>query len=112
MITAVRRLTIGATLTLTLSAIALLPVARPAAAHAILIASSPGDKTTLPAIPRQVTLTFTDQLNPRTVEVTVTAPDGTSAIAGPVAVAGSTIRQPLRPSGAGIFTVTWTVNSA
>lgn len=86
--------------------------AMPASAHNALTGSAPSDGAELVEAPAEVRLTFLARLNPDQSEVTVTAPDGTSAVAGVPDVDGSAVTVPLRPGPAGRYAVGYTVLSA
>ncbi len=62
-----------------------------ASAHAELITSSPADGAVLPAAPEAVDLTFSEDLLPDTVAVSIVPDGGSPASLGDIAVDGSTV---------------------
>jgi len=83
----------------------------PAQAHAFLDHSEPkvGNKVTAP--PREVTLWFTQKLEPAFSRVTVTNAAGERIDSGKPRVSGSQISVSVRPGGAGTYHVNWHVLS-
>src|SRR6266508_808781 len=81
-------------------------------AHTQVTASLPADGAAIGTMPERVLLTFSDPLDPSTVQVNVTGPNRTPAIAGPVSVRGRTAQQPVRASGNGTYLVSYEVISA
>lgn len=83
-----------------------------ALAHNQLRFADPADTSALAAAPRQVTLTFSERLDPQFTTVAVTDAAGGAMTAGPVQVSDTTAVQPLVPTlGAGAFTVAYRVVS-
>ena len=96
------------------SVVATLVLATPGAAwaHNQLKFADPADTAALAAAPRQITLTFSERLDPRFTTVAVTDAAGTAMTGGPVQVSETTAVQPLLPTlGAGSFTVAYRVVS-
>jgi methionine-rich copper-binding protein CopC len=78
-----------------------------AQAHAFLDHSSPLVGSTLPAAPRQLTMWFTQNLEPAFSSVEVTGPNGARVDAGRARISANTMRVGLRPSGPGTYHVHW-----
>ena len=89
----------------------LLLVSGQAWAHAMLDHAEPrvGNKVASP--PREVTLTFTQKLEPAFSSVTVTGPSGQRVDAGKARVSGNQMSVSLRSGGTGTYHVTWHVLS-
>lgn len=92
------------------AALALAAAATQASAHAHLMASNPSANTTA-AAPRQLTLQFSEKLQPKFSGLTVTMPQMNN-IAAPVKVAvskdgKSLIATPPKPFAAGVYKVSW-----
>ena len=99
-----------------ISRIALVPlllwlVAGEAHAHAFLDHAEPrvGNKVASP--PREVTLWFTQKLEPAFSSVTVTNAAGQRVDSGKARVSGNQISVSLRPGGRGAYHVSWKVLS-
>ena len=82
-----------------------------ASAHATLDHAEPrvGNKVATP--PREVTLWFTQKLEPAFSTITVTDPAGKRVDTGKASVDGSRMSVSLRPGGSGIYHVKWHVLS-
>jgi len=82
-----------------------------ARAHAFLDHAEPrvGNKVATP--PREVTLWFTQKLEPAFSTITVTNPAGQRVDTGKARVSGSQMSVSLRPGGTGTYHVTWHVLS-
>ena len=82
-----------------------------AVAHAFLDHAEPrvGNKVATP--PREVTLWFTQKLEPAFSSVTVTNAAGQRVDAGKARVSGNQMSVSLRPGGTGKYHVTWRVLS-
>jgi copper resistance protein C len=82
-----------------------------AAAHAFLDHAEPrvGNKVTAP--PREVTLWFTQKLEPAFSTVTVTNAAGERVDSGKARVSGNQMSVSLRPGGTGTYHVNWRVLS-
>ncbi len=82
-----------------------------AAAHAFLDHAEPrvGNKVATP--PREVTLWFTQKLEPAFSTITVTNAAGQRVDTGKTRVSGSQMSVSLRPGGTGTYHVTWHVLS-
>jgi len=88
----------------------LLPLSVAAAgAHAFLDHAEPRVGSTVRAAPREVSLSFTQNLEPRFSTVTVTDASGQRVDGGRPVVSGSTMRVPLR--GIRPYRVSWRVLS-
>jgi copper transport protein len=87
----------------------------PAAAHALLIASDPGAGASLASAPAAVTLTFSEEPDPRLSQIRVLDSSGADVSSGEVAVVPgepSQLRAPLEPLKPGVYTVAWRTVSA
>ncbi|MFH0300881.1 copper resistance CopC family protein [Bradyrhizobium sp. 31Argb] len=95
----------------TLSLLLLLLATREAAAHAFLDHAEPrvGNKVASP--PREVTLWFTQKLEPAFSTVTVTGPAGQRVDTGKARVSGNQMSVALKPGGTGAYHVNWRVLS-
>jgi methionine-rich copper-binding protein CopC len=82
-----------------------------AGAHAFLDHTEPRVGSTVRAAPREVSLSFTQNLEPRFSTVTVTDASGQRVDAGKPTISGSTMRVPLRGIRAGTYRVSWRVLS-
>jgi methionine-rich copper-binding protein CopC len=82
-----------------------------AAAHAMLDHAEPRVGNKVATAPREVTLWFTQKLEPAFSTVTVTNAAGERVDSGKTRVSGSQMSVSLRPSGAGTYHVTWHVLS-
>jgi copper resistance protein C len=82
-----------------------------AAAHAFLDHAEPrvGNKVATP--PREVTVWFTQKLEPAFSTITVTNAAGQRVDTGKTRVSGNQMSVSLRPGGAGTYHVTWHVLS-
>ncbi len=100
---------VGALTTLTV-----LVGAPPAAAHNVLISSTPADGDRLDTPPGEVTLTFDQPVQDAgTNEIAVTGPDGEAWAEGTVTIDGAEATAPLRPLGpAGEYVIGFRVLSA
>jgi methionine-rich copper-binding protein CopC len=80
-------------------------------AHATLDHAEPrvGNKVASP--PHEVTLTFTEKLEPAFSSVTVTGPSGQRVDAGKARVSGNRMSVSLKGGGAGTYQVNWRVLS-
>ena len=100
---------------LTLAALAALVVglASPAAAHNVLISTSPADGSTLDLAPDTVVLTFDQPAMALGTEIVVHGPDGATVSTGKAVLLNATVSEALvaaRPAGG--YTVEWRVTSA
>ncbi len=91
--------------------VTLLLVGGAAGAHAFLEEAEPRVGSTVHAVPREVTLRFTQDLEPAFSTVTITDAAGDRVDAGKPNFGGNIIRVPLREIGAGSYRVTWRVLS-
>ncbi len=80
------------------------PTAR---AHAFLDHASPLVGSTVSAAPQEVSLTFTQSLEPAFSTVTVTDANGAEVSQGKAAVSGNTMRVGLKALGPGSYKVRW-----
>ena len=80
-------------------------------AHAFLDHASPLVGSTVGAAPREVTLSFTQNLEPSFSRIEVTNSSGARVDQGKAQVSGSTMRIGLRALGAGTYRVHWHVLS-
>ncbi|MFB7826680.1 copper resistance CopC family protein [Streptomyces hydrogenans] len=87
--------------------------APPAAAHTELNGSDPANDAVLDAVPRTVTLTFSDPMSQAYAQLAVTGPDGAALGDGAPAVAGREVTLSLKEARtAGRYTVGYRVVSA
>ena len=85
--------------------------AGPAAAHNVLISSSPADGASVPQTPTAVVLTFNEPAISMGTQVLVSGPTGDVQQGSPRLV-DNTVTQDLAPgAAAGVYTVTWRVTS-
>jgi copper resistance protein C len=89
----------------------LLFVTGEASAHAFLDHAEPRVGNKVAAPPREVTLWFTQKLEPAFSSLTVTNAAGERVDAGKASVNGNQISVPLRPGGTGTYHVMWRVLS-
>jgi hypothetical protein len=82
-----------------------------ASAHAFLDHAEPRVGNKVATAPREVTLWFTQKLEPAFSSVTVTNPAGQRVDTGKPRVSGSQMSISLRPAGSGTYHVTWHVLS-
>jgi methionine-rich copper-binding protein CopC len=80
-------------------------------AHAYLDHAEPRVGNTVRSAPRELTLWFTQNLEPAFSTVTVTDDSGQRVDAGKPSVSGSVMRVALRPIRPGTYRVTWRVLS-
>lgn len=83
----------------------LLPSA--AAAHAVLVSSTPAWNAVVRATPQRVTLTYDEEVVPQFARVTVAVGTSGRNLAGPPRVTGSVVVVTLGAGGAGSYTVRW-----
>jgi copper resistance protein C len=80
-------------------------------AHAFLDEANPRVGSAVHAAPSEVTLRFTQDLEPAFSTVTITDASGQRVDTSKPSFSGNTIRVPLRAIGAGKYRVTWRVLS-
>jgi len=90
-----------------LSLLAALLAVNAAQAHAMLDHADPRVGSTVATAPREVTLTFTQKLEPAFSTVTVTGPNGARVDQGKAQVSGETMRVGLKAAGPGTYRVRW-----
>jgi methionine-rich copper-binding protein CopC len=78
-----------------------------AQAHAFLDHASPLVGSTVAAAPHEVSLTFTQNLEPAFSTVTVTDSSGAQVNTGKASVSGNTMRVGLKSIGPGSYKVNW-----
>src|SRR6202790_1491477 len=78
-----------------------------ASAHAFLDHADPRVGNKVATAPREVTLWFTQKLEPAFSTITVTNSAGQRVDTGKTRVSGSQMSGALRPGGAGTYHVTW-----
>ena len=83
-----------------------------AAAHAMLDHADPRVGNKVATAPHEVTLWFTQKLEPAFSTITVINAAGERVDTGKTRVSGSQMSVSLRPGGAGTYHVTWRVLSA
>lgn len=79
----------------------------PASAHAHLDHASPAVGSTVPAPPHDVTIWFTQNLEPAFSTIQVTDGGGTRVDDGPATISGNTMRIGLKPLAQGTYKVHW-----
>ena len=89
----------------------LLLAAGEATAHAFLDHAEPRVGNTVATAPHEVTLWFTQKLEPAFSAITVTDASGQRVDAGKTRVSGSQMSVSMRSGGPGIYHVTWHVLS-
>lgn len=89
------------------SLFAALLTANAAQAHAFLDHANPLVGSTVATAPHELTLTFTQNLEPAFSTVTVTGPNGARVDAGKAQVSGNTMRVGLKAAGPGTYRVHW-----
>lgn len=82
-----------------------------AMAHAMLDRAEPRVGNTVASPPREVTLWFTQKLEPAFSRITVTNAAGTRVDTGKTRVNGSQMSVPIRAGGSGTYRVNWHVLS-
>jgi methionine-rich copper-binding protein CopC len=82
-----------------------------ATAHAVLDHAEPRVGNTVATAPREVTLWFTQKLEPAFSTITVTNAAGQRVDTGKTRVSGSQMSVSLRPGGPGTYRVVWRVLS-
>lgn len=78
-----------------------------AGAHAFLDHANPLVGSTVSAAPHEVSLSFTQNLEPSFSTVEVTGPTGARIDAGKSQISGNTMRVGLKPAGPGTYHVHW-----
>jgi methionine-rich copper-binding protein CopC len=76
-------------------------------AHALLERAQPQVGSSVQTAPRQVTLSFTQRLEPSFSSITVTDSSGQQVSADRASVSGTTMSVPLRAIGPGTYQVNW-----
>jgi methionine-rich copper-binding protein CopC len=89
------------------SALLLCSAAPAAQAHAFLDHASPLVGSTVASPPRELSLSFTQSLEPAFSTVEVTGPSGGRVDQGKPQISGNTMRVGLKPSGPGTYRVRW-----
>jgi copper resistance protein C len=82
-----------------------------ASAHAMLDHAEPRVGNKVATAPREVTLWFTENLEPAFSTITVTDASGKRVDAGKTRVTGSQMSISVRPGGSGVYRVKWRVLS-
>jgi methionine-rich copper-binding protein CopC len=90
---------------------ALALVAGVAGAHAFLDDAEPRVGSTVRVAPREITLRFTQAIEPAFSSIIVTDAFGQRVDAGAPVISSNVMRVPLRPIAAGSYHVTWRVLS-
>ena len=78
-----------------------------AQAHAFLNHANPLVGSTVAAPPHEISLTFTENLEPAFSTVEVTGPNGARADAGKAQISGNIMRVGLKATGPGTYHVHW-----
>jgi methionine-rich copper-binding protein CopC len=98
--------------TIALASLLLMLIPGAAEAHAFLDHAEPRVGNKVAAPPREVTLWFTQKLEPAFSSITVTNSAGERVDTGKTRVSGSQMSVPLKPGGTGTYHVNWHVLSA
>jgi len=94
--------------TITVALLALLPLGTPSArAHAFLDHADPRVGSTVPAAPHELTMTFTQQLEPAFSSADVHDASGARVDQGRPQISGTVMRVGLKPLPAGSYRVHW-----
>lgn len=88
------------------------PGASPAAAHDVLVGSSPEDGATVTEAPDAVTLTFNNAIQDRFAQVAVLDADETPVQEGEAQVSGPTVTQPIGELPDGDYTISYRIVSS
>jgi copper resistance protein C len=78
-----------------------------AQAHAFLDHASPLVGSTVPTAPSELTLSFTQNLEPAFSNVQVTGPNGARVDQGKAQISGNTMRVGIKAAGPGAYHVHW-----
>ena len=89
------------------SAVAISIFVTPAWAHAHLKQSDPAQGATVTTAPKEMALTFTEQLEPAMSGVAVTDAQGHDMEAAPAAISDVSMHVKLKPLAAGVYHVAW-----
>ena len=81
--------------------------AGPARAHAFLDHATPAVESTVTPQPQEISLSFTQNLEPSFSTVEVTGPNGDRVDAGKTQISGNTMRVGLKAAGPGTYHVHW-----
>lgn len=103
---------ISALLVLLGSAVTLVVAAGPAAAHDVLVSTSPATGSTVTRTPSRVVLTFTDPALSIGTQMVVSGPAGPVTVPPPRVVDNTVVQDLPGASPAGRYTVRWRVTSA
>ncbi len=76
-------------------------------AHAFLDHAIPAVESTVAAAPQEISLSFTQNLEPSFSTVEITGPSGARVDAGKAQVSGNTMRVGLKAAGPGTYRVHW-----
>jgi len=76
-------------------------------AHAFLDHASPRVGSTVQTAPRELTLWFTEKLEPAFSTVQVTGPNGARVDRGKAQISGNTMRVGIKGAGPGTYSVHW-----
>jgi methionine-rich copper-binding protein CopC len=95
------------TLTIFASLLAASLFAAGAQAHAFLDHASPLVGSTVATAPSELTLSFTQNLEPSFSTVQVNGPNGQRVDAGKPQISGNTMRVAIKPAGPGAYHVHW-----
>ena len=83
-----------------------------ARAHSELVAATPTVDGVVSELPTQVTLTFSDGVQPSFAQIAVLAPDGSDVTTDDPATAGDVVEQPVALVDPGAYTVSYRIVSA
>lgn len=102
----------SALLVLVGSAVTLVVAAGPAAAHDVLVSTSPANGSTVARTPSQIVLTFTDPALSIGTQMVVTGPAGPVSVPQTRLIDKTVVQDLPGPAPAGDYTVLWRVTSA
>jgi hypothetical protein len=91
--------------------VALFGFPAPAAAHAVLLGTTPAEGSVVTTLTTEVTLTFNEPVRAQFSTVAVTGPDGRAYANGELSVQDNVVRQPVHPLRSGDYEVAWRVVS-
>lgn len=94
-------------LALAVATLALLGPMHRAFAHAALRQATPAAGSTIDTAPHEVTLSFSDKLEPAFSSIEITGPGGARADEGKAQISGNTMRVGLKAAGPGTYRVHW-----
>ncbi|MBX6358415.1 MAG: copper resistance protein CopC, partial [Micromonosporaceae bacterium] len=91
--------------------VAMLGAPAPAAAHTVLLGTTPAEGSVVTTVTTEVTLTFSEPVRAQFTTVAVTGPGGRAYGNGDLSVRDNVVHQPVHPMGSGAYEVAWRVVS-